>query len=189
MSLEGLPNKLKLWLMKVAPDVATLSALIHASPTYHAVYLSAREECLAKATICDLESRGIDVLTPHTFIEVSIRGNRHFNPVLKQAIEHCYRATQNNQTTKLKLSLRECRALVTLTDLVGWDVQWEPEPVRGVYERSIYPPASSSGQSTTHAHQHEVPRWADDYRFPFGNYKFIAFDPNRYPVTKPAGSP
>lgn len=185
MPLDTLPYELKLWVLKAAPDVGTLSALVRASPTFHAVYLSAREECLTQATLCDLKTRDVDILTPHTFIEVCIKGNRSTSPVLKQAIQECYRATQGKRT--IKLSADECCALNSLTDLMGWDVRWEQEPQGRVQKRLIYPLSPDS--QSTHALQSEMPRSADDYCFPLSDYKFVAFDPNEYPSSKPEGLP
>lgn len=54
MPLETLPAELKLSILRATPDIATLSAIVHASPTYHAIYLFAREECLTQATLKDL---------------------------------------------------------------------------------------------------------------------------------------
>ena len=76
MSSVNPPSELKCLILQPVPDVATLSALIHSSPTYHAVHRTSRQSCPTQATLHDLQKRNIDVLKPRAYIEVCLRENR-----------------------------------------------------------------------------------------------------------------
>ena len=52
MSLDILPTELKGSILRASPDINTLFALVQSSPTYHAVYLTIREECLKEVGRC-----------------------------------------------------------------------------------------------------------------------------------------
>ena len=72
--LDSLPTEIKIVLLYQIPDVATLSALVHASPCYHSLYLALREEVLTCITFRELSARNVRIITPLSFAQVRVRG-------------------------------------------------------------------------------------------------------------------
>ena len=58
-TVEGLANELKMQILRELPDVATLTSLKQASPSYRALFKSASEEILTTVTLNELAQRGI----------------------------------------------------------------------------------------------------------------------------------
>lgn len=130
--MESMPTELKIVLLEQMPDINTLSALVHASPIFHAVYLVNREEVLTKTTLRELSTRKqpIDIdelLKPAALCNIVTR-NGDLNPNLKPAIRACH--AQANDTDGLKLSVGNCIALRTLCFYYRWQVveSQESEP-------------------------------------------------------------
>lgn len=149
-ALEALPQELKLKLLHQIPDVVTLSALIHASPTYHELYAALREEILTSTTLKELSARDINLLPPSPFVEVRVYGPWKPREDLWHAIQslyhqaspttivanpvasgwthaiHCTPGQQNpsdcGRSPKhiLKLTVEHCLALRTIEDMVSW---------------------------------------------------------------------
>ena len=71
--LENLPDELKLQILLTLPNVATLSALRHASPRYHAASMLARGEIFTAVTLSELTQRGISFGKPCAFAEYVVR--------------------------------------------------------------------------------------------------------------------
>ena len=176
--LEDLPKELKMHLLHHMPNVSTLSALVHASPSYHDVYIALREELFTAATLQELSERNLDILMPCSFVEVQVRGNGEPKTELEFAIESLWdqtmdrvlkqvdpaeagvegiasdlvvmvRKTPEPKLTvhgipaqlvildgvvcqqsppdihcidgdKIKLTIKDCLALLTIEDFVGW---------------------------------------------------------------------
>ena len=72
--LDSLPTEIKILLLRQIPDVATLSAVVHASPCYHSLYLAVREEVLTAITFRELSARNVCIITPLSFAQVRVRG-------------------------------------------------------------------------------------------------------------------
>ena len=72
--LDSLPTEIKILLLHQIPNVATLSALVHASPCYHSLYLALREEVLTSITFRELSARNVRIITPLSFAQVRVRG-------------------------------------------------------------------------------------------------------------------
>jgi hypothetical protein len=149
-TLEALPQELKLNLLDQIPDVATLSALIHASPTYHELYAALREEILTSITLKELFAREIKLLPPSPFVEIRVYGLSKPREDLWHAIQslyhqasptpitadqvasgrthatHCAFGQQNPSNGGLpgqgilKLTIEHCLALRTIEDKVSW---------------------------------------------------------------------
>lgn len=143
-ALEALPQELELGLLHQIPDVATLSALIHASPTYHELYAALREEILTSITLKELSARDIELLPPSPFVEIRVYGVSRPREDLWHAIQslyhqaspthitadqvatHCTFGQQNPSDRGrplhriLKLTIEHCLALRTIEDMVRW---------------------------------------------------------------------
>ena len=69
------------------PDVGTLSALVHASLSYHDIYVALREELVTAAQLQELSERKVDILMPCTFVEIQVRGDGEPKMELESAIQ------------------------------------------------------------------------------------------------------
>lgn len=120
MSLEALPLEIKCMIFRHLPYIQTLSALVHASPAYHAAYATFREQIFTRFTILELQKRRINVLTPGSFLEVNTVDNALPKPLVKVAILACHEAVHAKKVARLTID--QCLALLTLRDVVGWSV-------------------------------------------------------------------
>ena len=176
--LEDLPKELKMHLLHHMPNVSTLSALIHASPSYHDIYVALHEELFTAATLQELSERKIDILMPCSFVEIQVRGDGEPNMELESAIQSLWDQTMDRvlkrvdpaeagvegiesdlvvmvrktpepklivhgipaqlaildgvvcqqsprdihciDADKIKLTIEDCLALLTIEDFVGW---------------------------------------------------------------------
>ena len=57
--LENMPMEIKIIILSQIPDIGFLSAIVHASPIFHATYL-ARAEILSSIVLVTLEQRGLE---------------------------------------------------------------------------------------------------------------------------------
>ncbi|KAL8785334.1 MAG: hypothetical protein Q9195_008678 [Heterodermia aff. obscurata] len=125
-TLDGLPTELKLMILNEIPDLRSLSALIRASPLYSRAYFDVQEELFNKQTFKELERRGLrllprDIDLPRSlaWLEVSVIGGGPPPPDLGPALFAFYGGLEMGKTTRL--SMNHCKALLTLSDLIGWE--------------------------------------------------------------------
>lgn len=121
MSFEALPLEIKCLIFRHLPYIQTLSALVHASPIYHAAYAAFLELIFTRFTILELQKRRVDVLTPGSFLEVNTIGNEIPKPLVKIAILACHEAVDAKKV--VRLTIDQCLALLKLRDVVGWSVK------------------------------------------------------------------
>lgn len=114
--LESLPPELIHIVLRQLPDFNSLSALVHASPVYHAVYLSSRERILSKITIRTLQTRTTNQLNLNRRNGGSTvcRQGNYSHPLLKTALVSCITQAQAGQCSRLSLSIGQCIALLTI---------------------------------------------------------------------------
>jgi len=130
--LESMPTELKIALFEQLPDIDTLSALIHASPIFHAVYLAHREDILTKTTLQEMstkdQSLNINELVKSAVLCHLGTKNGKLNPNVEPAIQACQ--AQANTTTDIKLTVDHCIPLRTLCFYYGWQIaeSQESEP-------------------------------------------------------------
>ena len=67
---ESLIPEIKIEILRVMPDIRTLSALVHASPSFHAAYQTVRPEILTTR-------RGVYPYTPCCFAQVTLRRTKY----------------------------------------------------------------------------------------------------------------
>ncbi len=112
-------------LLRQMPDINTLSALIHASPIFHAVYLANREDILTKATLRELstknQSLNLDELLQPASLCHLVTKNRKLDRNLEPAIKACH--AQANSATDIKLSVDQCIALRNLLFYYSWQIE------------------------------------------------------------------
>ena len=75
--METLAPEIKIEILRLVPDVRTLGALVHASPSYHATYQTVRAEILALTTLKTLRRRGVHISTPCCFAQVTLRHTKY----------------------------------------------------------------------------------------------------------------
>ena len=135
MSLETLPSELKLNVLRQV-DFPTLRALVHASPTYHALYRSSRLEILTSATFFHLETVGFNPEpisqwykrcenTQHGdywCLMVRLPGFNNSKAPLEAAFESYWRELEEQgvHNHQIKLSLNYCTALLAIEKIKGY---------------------------------------------------------------------
>ncbi len=130
--IESMPTELKIALLEQVSDIHSLSALIHASPIFHAVYLANREDILTKTTLQEMstkdQSLNINELMKSAVVCHLGTKNGKLNPNVEPAIIACQ--AQANTTTDIKLTVDHCIALRTLRFYYGWQIaeRQESEP-------------------------------------------------------------
>lgn len=102
------------------PDIASLSALVHASPAYHALYAAHRERILTRFTVVELSNRSINVTQRASFLEVNVKGDGLPSPHIKTGILALHKALREQMMAQL--SVEQCLALLTLRQVVTWSV-------------------------------------------------------------------
>jgi len=129
--LESMPTELKIALLERVPDINTLSALVHASPIFHAVYLANREDILTETTLQELSSRdqtlSIDELVKPAALCNIVTKNGELDLNLEPAIISCQAQAQaqaraNGGKICITLSVDHCIALRTLLSYYGWQI-------------------------------------------------------------------
>jgi len=187
MSLEALPLEIKCIIFRHLPYIQTLSALVHASPAYHAAYAAFREQIFTRFTISELQKRRVNVLTPGSFLEVTTANNEIPNALVEIAILACHEAVHAKKV--VRLTIDQCLALLTLRDVVGWSVKvLDHEGGISVVvgashlKLKLYWPVKPR-QETPMAL--DIHRRQKKYRYARKNYFFIDLDFDEYPRLKP----
>lgn len=127
MQLEHLPTELKRLILRAAPDTLTLSALVHASPDLHAVYLDSREECFTQATIKELENADIELFEPLVRPDERVLGPDRWHPwsvmvPTVEVLQECYQQSQHRES--MRLTIPHCQALRELRQLIQYYVRF-----------------------------------------------------------------
>ncbi|KAG6995836.1 hypothetical protein G7Y79_00041g077880 [Physcia stellaris] len=135
-SVEKLPSEIGLLILHQIPDRGSLGNLIHASPAYHRLYLTIREEIFTKLTIRELVSRGFDPFSENNVIKVLVDPGPyvyyHVNqPPLdidiwdaaRELYKQCQHQSQVAGSGKgriVKSSISACLSLLNIIDSRGW---------------------------------------------------------------------
>ncbi|KAG7008482.1 hypothetical protein G7Y79_00005g016230 [Physcia stellaris] len=123
--LESLPVEIQIMILHELSNTRDLSAIVHASPLIHTTYLSTREESYTYVTLNELASRGVDVLSSFSILEVRTTCGGEPSDRLRSALlklhEFQYRSEAPSGRIQ-KLDIDECLALQDLHDIVKWEV-------------------------------------------------------------------
>lgn len=129
-SLDGLPTELKLMVLREIHDMQSLDALVRASALYSRAYFDRQEVIFNKQTFKEIRRRGVRLipakpakLSPRdlAWLEVSIIGGGPPPPDLGAALFSLYTKVLTRPLVKpLRLSIEHCRALLTISDVIGW---------------------------------------------------------------------
>jgi hypothetical protein len=185
MSLEALPLEIKCIIFRHLPYIQTLSALVHASPAYHAAYAAFREQIFTRFTILELQKRRVNVLTPGSFLEVNTVDNALPNPLVKIAILACHAAAHAEKVARLTID--QCLALLTLRDVVGWSVGLLDQEgaisavVRSSHHQRKWVRSVQARQQTPM----DIDRGRKKYRYGLRNYFILDLNFEEYPRLKP----
>lgn len=120
-----MPTELIINILEQMPDVNTLSAIVHASPVYHAIYLAKREKILTEVTLRKIEEleitsyAGWEEVDP---VEVSFLTKPKYvdRKIIELAIRRCHAQYQADGRDNIRLSINECIALRSLTACNFW---------------------------------------------------------------------
>lgn len=132
--METLPPELKLDILRQV-DFSALKALVHASPTYHALYRSSRREILTSVTLSHLETIGFN-LKPKSLwykkrengaggdswcLVVRLPGFNHSKALLEAAFESYWGQLEEQEAHghPIRLSLDHCTALLAIKKIVN----------------------------------------------------------------------
>ena len=139
--IEQLPLELRINILGQMSDLGTLSALVHASPSFHDAYVAMRKELLPLITWRTLKNRGIDVLkeTPASEIVVSKSGQKFL---------------KGNHTLYLETLINICRSQVrhgppfentTPDEMISLTVSTSPFDIRDLFLLTLRDRPSSRG--------------------------------------------
>lgn len=180
MYLENLPIELKLMVFPYLSDTTTLSALVHASPAYHAAYAADREKILTHFTIMELDNREADILKPASFVEVHTSDNESRRSYLESGIPAYHQAVQGHKEPRL--TVEQCLALLAIKDVVRWSIRNLRH--KAIYTSCLHPQhnfvlINSRGTERLLHNQRavqfdEICR-ADDY-YPYGKEDYFCVD-------------
>lgn len=96
------------------PDVASLRALVHASPQYHQVYRSTRGRTFTIATLRTLACRGLGLETPAKLLDIILYGNGVPGRSLLDIIHQLY--YQICAKEAICLDVEQCLSLLCFKD-------------------------------------------------------------------------
>ncbi|CAF9916513.1 MAG: hypothetical protein HETSPECPRED_002936 [Heterodermia speciosa] len=133
--LEDLPLELKCAILEHITDIPSLRNLVHASPDYHAAYLSAREAIHTRVTFHDLSNRKIDLSNTTALVHVChIRPNHRVSQDAKWTLRQLRRHDTGLEELRtirggIVLNIQQCRSLLSLRRVI-----WKPFP--GIYNQT-----------------------------------------------------
>lgn len=113
--LECVPAELRLIVSEHLRNIKTLSALVHAPPAFHAVYLKHRERILTRPALREPKSK---TQTDQSFASVDmsefvVRSNI-INPSLRPTVEPAYARASAGKIDSVKPLVDQCLALGTV---------------------------------------------------------------------------
>ncbi len=84
------------------------------------MYRAIRNEVLTMVTLQELESHDLHIQEPMSFIEICVHGGQYPDRYLRSAIADCQDQAWDHK--RIQLTVLQCRALLTLVDVVGWTI-------------------------------------------------------------------
>ncbi|KAL8793380.1 MAG: hypothetical protein Q9195_004058 [Heterodermia aff. obscurata] len=110
-SLESLPAEIKRMIINALPDLKTLQCLVHASPSFHAMYANARETIFTEFTLQQLESKRVNLFQPMASLFVFHRESNAANErYILDAVRACVKWIRRPK--QFKLSVDFCLKLL-----------------------------------------------------------------------------
>ena len=113
-------------------DYGSLRSIVHASPSFHSVYLSAREELLALVTIRQLTDRGFNFFGKYNIMEVG-GAKESSGEAAATLYRQCQRHVSTNHKHIIRLDVRSCIVLLGVKYAIGWRLK----PVEGRQEAKL----------------------------------------------------
>ncbi len=122
-NLEALPTELKLKILRQLPDLATVSAIVHASPACHQLYRLARVEILTRFTIEHLLNVNEHALDRADFISIAFDGGEGARSrfEISCALSRLWTLVETGQTVELPIA--DCLALLRLRGIIYLNAQ------------------------------------------------------------------
>ena len=193
ISLKDLPVELRLMIFPYLPDITTLSALVHASPAYHAAYAAYaanREKIFTCFTIKELKNRDADILTPASFVEVNTPDNEARRSYLKSAVPAYLQAVEEHKEPRL--TVEQCLALLAIRNVVRWCIRnFRHKPIYASWLHPQHKFLFDNFRGTKRflhnqraVQSEEFCRAADNYPYGKGNYFCVDLGLKRSPSTR-----
>ena len=120
LCLENLPMEIKFIILSQITNIRSLSALVRASPTFHAAYRSRRAEILSSTVLKTLKERGLDFSQPAYALEVY--SHTASQDIFVPIVFDCYQRLTRG-ATKLSLTIDQSISLLQIAIAVAWTGQ------------------------------------------------------------------
>ena len=105
-------TEIKLQILYKILDVKSLSSLVHACPTMHAVYASDRQRILTSATLKEMVAKRVDIFTPAPLLEVRLVNDPYLvSETLRLGIESLY-SQLSTPKAKITLTVDHCKWVI-----------------------------------------------------------------------------
>lgn len=122
-TLEGLPTEIKLIVLHSLSDITALRAVVHASPLYHSLYLSQREEILTAVLCADIN---------HKLFFVACSASINFGST--SYVDHSSRLDRVKDVLEVLNTIADPNFRLTGC-LANWEVGWEKKLIsRGLFQ-------------------------------------------------------
>lgn len=118
---DKLPLELKMMILRSC-DYRSLRSIVHASPGFHSVYLSAREELLALVTIRQLTDRGFNFFGKYNVIEAG-GAEESIHEASLSLYRQCQRHVSTNGKHIIRMDVRASVVLLGIKHAIGWGLE------------------------------------------------------------------
>ena len=126
--LDDMPTEIKLIILSQISDIRSLSAIVHASPRFHAAYNARRAEILRSVVLETLKHRGLDFAqTPHA---LEIYSHTASQDIFVPIVLDCYQQLVRG-ATNLSLTTDQSIALLRVAIAVPWIAAPDANPLFG----------------------------------------------------------
>ena len=117
LCLENLPTEIKFIILSQITDIRSLSAIVRASPTFHAAYRARQAEILSSTVLETLKERGLDFSQPAYALETY--SHTPSQDIFVPIVFKCYQQLACG-ATKLSLTIDQSISLLQIAIAVAW---------------------------------------------------------------------
>lgn len=126
-SIDSLPIELEIQILDEIEDISTLSALIHASPAIHKIYVAHRSKILPQITLRTLKARGIVFTTAIDWAEVCFRTGKQYRKPCREeqslllfVFQSINRQLQSHSSTPMVFDVQQCLCLLKIAHMITY---------------------------------------------------------------------
>ena len=128
--MESLPTELMLRIFDYVQELPALSALVHASPSFHEVYAAMRTEIFTAVTLRSLEARDILFTEPIGWAEVCLTAGKSAvlprpgeADLLTSVLKKINLQIESKSRSRMVFSVNECLVLGKILHIVAYSVE------------------------------------------------------------------